>query len=57
MADVKLTPRQASRLLMHLDESVRQLTQIRAQIIDAMARRKVKRPAPERVDPRPPRST
>lgn len=43
MADVKLTPRQTSRLLMHLDESVRQLTQVRDQLIEAMAQRQVKR--------------
>lgn len=43
MGDVKLTPRQTARLLTHLEEGVRQLTEIRAQLIDAMARRKAKR--------------
>ena len=43
MGDVKLTPRQTARLLTHLDEGVRQLLQARDQLIDAMARRTVKR--------------
>jgi hypothetical protein len=46
MADVKLTPRQTARLLTHLDESVRQLMAMREQLIDAMARRTVKRQLP-----------
>jgi hypothetical protein len=45
MGDVKLTPRQTARLLTHLDEGVRQMTQARDQLIDAMAQRAVKRTA------------
>jgi hypothetical protein len=45
MGDVKLTPRQTARLLTHLDEGVRELLHARDQLIDAMARRAVKRTA------------
>ncbi len=42
MGDVKLTPRETSRLLTHLDEGVRKVADARDQIIDAMARRTTK---------------
>ena len=45
MGDVKLTPRQTARLLTYLEEGVRQLSQARAQLIEAMAERAVRRPA------------
>jgi hypothetical protein len=50
MGDVKLTPRQTARLLTHIEEGVRQLTEVREQLIDAMARRAMQRPQrPKRV--------
>jgi hypothetical protein len=39
MGDVKLTPRETSRLLTHLDEGVRKVSDAREEIIHAMARR------------------
>lgn len=42
MGDVKLTPRETSRLLTHLDEGVRQVADARDAIIQAMARRTTK---------------
>jgi hypothetical protein len=39
MGDVKLTPRETSRLLTHLDEGVRKVADARDEIIHAMARR------------------
>jgi hypothetical protein len=44
MGDVKLTPRETSRLLTHLDEGVRKVTDAREEIIQAMARRTSKPP-------------
>lgn len=42
MGDVKLTPQETSRLLTHLDEGVRKVTDAREEIIHAMARRRTK---------------
>jgi hypothetical protein len=39
MGDVKLTPLETSRLLTHLDESVKKVSDARDEIIQAMARR------------------
>jgi hypothetical protein len=44
MGDVKLTPRETSRLLTHLDEGVRKVADAREEIIQAMARRTTKAP-------------
>ena len=46
MGDVKLTPRETSRLLTHLDEGVRKVADARDEIINAMARRTTKERAP-----------
>ena len=48
MGDVKLTPRETSRLLTHLDEGMRKVTDAREEIIDAMARRTTKDPAEQK---------
>lgn len=56
MGDVKLTPRETSRLLTHLDEGVRQVTDARDEIIEAMARRTTKG-ADEATPARAPRTT
>jgi hypothetical protein len=56
MGDVKLTPRQTARLLTYLDESVRQLNEMRGQLIEAMARRTTKRPSPRAGRPGPTRA-
>jgi hypothetical protein len=55
MGDVKLTPRETSQLLTHLDEGVRKVVDAREQIIDAMARRTT-RPDAERETATPRRS-
>jgi hypothetical protein len=39
MGDVKFTARETSRLLTHLDEGVRKVSDARDEIINAMARR------------------
>jgi hypothetical protein len=51
MGDVKLTPRETSRLLTHLDEGVRQIADARDEIINAMARRTTKDTAQQDDDP------
>jgi hypothetical protein len=45
MGDVKLTPRETSRLLTHLDEGVRKVADARDEISQAMARRTTKESA------------
>ena len=52
MGDVKLTARETSRLLTHLEEGVQQVTDARAEIIEAMARRTTRGTA----EPEPPRT-
>jgi hypothetical protein len=44
MGDVKLTARETSRLLTHLDQGVRKVADARDEIIQAMARRTTKTP-------------
>lgn len=44
MADVKLTPRQTAAILTKLDEGVRNVTEARNAVIEAMADRRTRRP-------------
>ena len=44
MGDVKLTPRQTAAILMKLDDSVRSVSDARAEVIQAMADRRVEKP-------------
>jgi len=44
MGDVKLTPRQTAAILTKLDDSVRSVSDARAEVIQAMADRRVEKP-------------
>lgn len=44
MGDVKLTPRQAAAMLNKLDEGIRSVTDVRDQVIQAMADRRAEKP-------------
>ena len=55
MGDIKLTPRETSRVLARLDEGVEKVAEARDEIIHAMARRRTKRtapPSPRQQEPR-----
>ena len=45
MGDVKLTPRQTAAILTKLDDGLRSVSDARAQVIQAMADRRLQKPA------------
>jgi hypothetical protein len=44
MGDVKLTPRQAAAMLTRLDDGLKSVADVRAQVIQAMADRRAEKP-------------
>jgi hypothetical protein len=44
MGDVKLTPRQTAAILTRLDDGLRNMSEARAQVIQAMADRRTEKP-------------